>query len=805
MSQKLHITLIGTPNVGKTSLFNYLTGENNLIGNWDGVTTDIINGEFNYLNQIISITDLPGCYSLVASEGMSLEEELLCNYLNEDHVNHQIFINVISSENLARDLYLTLQLLERNYKIFILLNIHDYKDLIINNSIHNHSKPETHQLIKHLASLLNCKIIPCNVVTGDGLQEFKENILCEYRAKLDPFNTNDTNNNLKKNLLYQYIPNNLIPHLEYLLKKFKFKKLSDLVRYLEGDYLIKNLYNNINNNINNNIIQDLNKHINQINKNPNKSSLNNLKLTSIRSWDVLFASIRHHYINNYLLINFMNTERSYTPSMPTFTKQFKDQFTQKIDAILLHKYYGLPIFISIIYLMFFYINKFGNILQQYVNDQITEFIIYPIIKLLKSTCCPEYLLYIFNDGIFIGLGTLFNFIPILLLMNISLLLLENCGYMIRAVFLLDKLMGFLGLPGKSIIPMIMGFGCNVPAINGAKVITNKRDKIITILMTPFMSCNARLVTYSFFATAFFKDHKINVIFYLYAIGIIFGIFTGFLLNKILKGSRDKLFIELPKYQLPSIKLIIKLSYYKIKNFINNTGFIIISICTSIAVIKLCNFKFYDLFNNNLFKSIILIFKPMGLTIDNWPAIASLFSGLIAKEAIVGSLYAYYYTNEQEIFGILSTRFSDHHSAFSYLLFILLSFPCVSVIASIAKELNKSWAIFSIIWNTWLAYFISTLYYQLTSFQKNPAYATSTLLIVANIFIMLLSIIKAKVNSFNTPDININKSSKDSKPSNSSKSSNSSNFNQQEKKKVQMSGEKIERSKKTMLIPLIINN
>ncbi len=691
IKQKLQINLIGTPNVGKTSLFNYLTGENNLIGNWDGVTTDITSATFHYLENLIHINDLPGCYSLVASSQMSLDEKLVCKYLHKNNTNEQIFINVISLENLARDLYLTLQLLERNCKIIILLNIYNYSE--INNLSLEHKK-----LIIHLQNTLNCKVIPCNVVTGYMLQEFKESILLK-------FNFNIKENNLN-NLLYTYIPENIIQNLEYLLKQYNFKNLEELIIYLEGDVLIKEVYKDLN-------------------------------FSTTKSWDVLFASSRHDFIDNCLLVNFKQ-----------FYKGKTHEFTERMDTVFLHQYYGLPIFVSIIYMMFLCVNKFGNLLQQYFNQTFVEIFINPIVQLLNFICCPNFLLKIFNDGIAIGLETLWNFIPILFLMNMCLLFLENCGYMVRVVFLLDKLMGFLGLSGRSIIPMIIGFGCNVPAINGAKIISQKRDKIITILMTPFMSCNARLVTYSIFATAFFGDHQINIIFYLYLIGIIFGIFTGFLLNKILDGSRDNLLMELPKYKMPSIKFIIKTSCYKVKSFISNAGFMIILICSVIAAIKLLDFDFHNLLNNKLFKFIILIFKPIGIDVDNWPAVASLFTGLIAKEAIVGSLYSFYYTNDQEIFKVLCTRFGDYKSAFAYLLFILLSFPCVSVVTSIAKELGKYWAVFTVIWTTWLAYFVSICYYQLATFKQHPIYSAGLLLSMFSIFVILLCGIKFRVVSLN---------------------------------------------------------
>ena len=693
---QIQITLIGTPNAGKTSLFNYLTDEHNLIGNWDGVTLDLAKSSFNYLGNLIKVNDLPGCYSLVASKQMSLEEKLVCEYVNE--LREDVFINVISIENLNRDLYVTLQLLEQNCNMLIVLNTHINKN-------DQYCYKDQQKLVVYLKNTLGCQVVCCNVVTGFGILELKKSILEQANC------VNNKQNDFLT--LQKYISPQTLENLYKHIGSGLFDSVGKLIRFLEGDVIVNGLQKNV----------DL-----SLIADPCHSSCN-------QQWDVFFASKRHEFIKKNFIIDHNNS---------SIIK--KTKFVDILDKITLHQYFGLPVFCAVIYLMFFCVTEIGNLTQNLVTALTTKGFVNPINQWLNLFDCPGWLLGIFNDGIAIGVSTLCNFIPILLVMHICLFVLENSGYIARAVFLIDRLMGFLGLSGKSLIPMIIGFGCNVPAIVGARVIEQKRDKIITILMTPFMSCNARLVTYSVFAMAFFESHQGNIIFYLYGVGIISAILTGFLLQKILSGSRTKLIMELPKYSIPSLNSIFKKSIYRVKKFLTDSGLLVISICTIIAGLKNIHFSQCDLLNCIVFKYVMLFFKPMGILADNWPAVAGLFSGLIAKEVIIGSLNSFYHTNNQEIFGVLYTQFGGYKAAFAYLLFVLLSFPCVSVVTSIAKELDTRWAIFSVIWTTGLAYVVSVFYYQIATFNEHPIYSTKLLLLIASVLLATLITIKMIIRS-----------------------------------------------------------
>lgn len=672
----IKIALVGAPNVGKTSLFNCLTNSQNLIGNWEGVTVNIASGCYEFADNKIIVDDLPGIYSLIVSNNISTEEKLACDYL-EQRKEDIILINVINLENITKDLYLTLQLLEQDYKLIIALN-------------NNHAV--TNNLANKLNKLFNCPLIYCNAANKFGLDQLNNAIV-----------------NYKKNNKHQKVYNYYIP--ETILNQLSSHSvpMGLLIRYLEGDNIAS---------------IELQKY----NVNYDALILNNDCL-STKQTDVFFATQRHDFIKKYFI------KREYINK--------KSKFLEIFDSIVLHKYLGLPIFLFIIYSLFFIVSKIIYLTQTYFitvfEGQMVNYITY-ILKILHT---PDWVLEIFNNGLMVGLSTLLNFVPSLFIMHIGLFILENSGYVARAIFLIDKLMGMLGLPGKSLISMVIGFSCNVSAILSTRSIEKSRDRIITILMTPFMSCNARLAVYSIFATAFFSStHSGNIIFCLYIIGIVSAIITGWILQKTLAGSRSNLIMHLPSYKIPNIFIILRKASNRVKSFLVNSSLAIIGTCVAISCLKPLNLlKYNNLIQYNWFKALMAFFKPMGITVDNWQAVAGLFSGLVAKETIIGSLNAFYHTEGQEICGILYAKFVSPQAAFAYLLFVLLCFPCVSVIASISKELNNKWAAFSVVWTTMIAYIVAVVYYQLATFNQHPKYSIEVLLSIAVVISLMLIIIK----------------------------------------------------------------
>lgn len=672
----IKIALIGTPNVGKTSLFNCLTNSQNLIGNWEGVTVDIANAYYEFIGNKIIVSDLPGVYSLIVSDNISKEEKLTCDYL-EQQKDNIILINVISLENITRDLYLTLQLLEQNYNLIIAIN--------------NNNQSLANNLANKLKKLFCCKVICCSAVNNLGLDQLNNAIINYIKNTEDP------------KVYNYYIPE---PILNQLYQHGVPVGL--LIRYLEGDNIA-------------------NIELQKYNINYGTLLLTNNCLTTNQS-DVFFAKQRHDFISKYFI-------------QPDYINK-KSRLIELFDSIVLHQYLGLPIFLMVIYSLFFIVSTIIYLTQTYFIIAFERHIINFATYILTFFNAPEWLLVICNNGLIVGLITVLNFIPSLFIMHVGLFILENSGYIARVVFLIDRLMGMLGLPGKSLISMVIGFSCNVSAILSTRSIEKSRDRIITILMTPFMSCNARLAIYSIFATAFFtSQYSSNIIFCLYIVGIVSAIITGWLLQKTLSGSRANLIMHLPSYKMPNMLIILRRASSRVKSFLVNSSIAIIGTCIAVSSLKSLNLLQYNFMEHSWFKGVMAFFKPMGISIDNWQAVAGLFSGLVAKEAIIGSLNAFYHTDGQEIYGVLYAKFGCPQAAFAYLLFVLLCFPCISVIASISKELNTKWAAFSVVWTTTLAYIVAIIYYQCATFRQHPQYSIEVLLITTIVIFFILAILK----------------------------------------------------------------
>jgi ferrous iron transport protein B len=307
---------------------------------------------------------------------------------------------------------------------------------------------------------------------------------------------------------------------------------------------------------------------------------------------------------------------------------------------------------------------------------------------------------------------------------------------------MDRLMRWLGLPGKAFVPMIVGFGCNVPGVIGTRTLDSHKERILTIMMLPFMSCGARLAIYVVFVAAFFKNNAYNVIFFLYLFGIVIAILTGMLMGKtILKGNNTGLIMELPRYELPAVKMLVRQAWFRLKNFLFKAGSIIVPLC-----ILLSGLNYYKLENNqfNLLeatgKKLTPMFSPMGLQQDNWPATVGLLTGVMAKEVVIGTLSSLY-NQKTNIIGVIGTKFADKAAALAYLVFVLLYTPCISVLAAIAKEVNKRWTIFCILWTTSVAYSSAIICYQAMTFMQHPTESSLWILGSIGIFGLLVGILK----------------------------------------------------------------
>lgn len=410
---------------------------------------------------------------------------------------------------------------------------------------------------------------------------------------------------------------------------------------------------------------------------------------------------------------------------------------KRVDTLILNRWIGVPFFLGIMYLMFLCAIQIGGPIQA-IFDSVSQFIfIIKVAEGLRVLGAPLWLMALFQ-GIGEGIHTTFTFIPVMSSLFFCLTFLERAGIMSRIACVMDKLMHLCGLPGQSFVPIVIGFGCNVPAIMSTKVLDNRRERILTIMMSPFMACGARLSIFVLFVAAFFPENGQNVIFGLYLIGIVAAVLTGLALKKTIFLEPTPLrSVELAPYQWPGFKILARITWYRSQSFVRKASFIIIPVCAIMGLLGAVNIEATkDPYIARVGKTMTPLFTPMGIQEDNWPATVGLLTGMLAKEVVVGTLNTLYSENEQSTtdaterrmskstMGVMVQKFGSAEAAFAYLLFVLLYFPCISVIAVIAKELNKKWALFSVIWTTGSAYTVAVSFYQLATVRAHPV---STLL------------------------------------------------------------------------------
>jgi ferrous iron transport protein B len=482
--------------------------------------------------------------------------------------------------------------------------------------------------------------------------------------------------------------------------------------------------------------------------------------------------------------------------------QPKNQATQisKLDTVTTHPLWGMLSFFFAMYVMFFFAINVSAVFIDFFDLATGAVLINGGHQLFDSLGFPSWLTVILADGIGGGIQTVATFIPVIGFLYLVLTWLEDSGYMARAAFVMNGVMQKIGLSGQAFVPLIVSFGCNVPAIMATRTLPSRRERLVTIMMAPFMSCGARLSVYALFVAAFFSNYAALIVFALYFTGIIIAVLTGLMLQKtILPGKAEPFLIELPPWRLPTFKNLIIGTWSRLKSFLVDAGKIIIIMVMLIQVFnsigKDFSFGNQDSENSMLSvtaKAVVPIFEPMGIDERNWPAIVGILTGVLAKEVVVGTLDAIYTSLDKEnnnnqqpvsikqglinavvsikdntiglkdlildplgfatikakdqgvnssLFGIIRDRFADKYAAFAYLLFILLYFPCVAATAAIAREAGIKWAIFSGTWSTGLAYFVATNFYQLSHFSRHPLSASLWLLTFIGIITLLYFYLK----------------------------------------------------------------
>ena len=660
-SDLLTFALVGNQNCGKTTLFNQLTGSNQHVGNFPGVTVDRKDGVIKgYKNTLI--TDLPGIYSM---SPYSSEEIVTRNFLLKE--KPKAIINIVDATNIERNLYLTMQLLELNMPMVVALNMMD--EMSGNGGT---------VLINELEAHLGVPVVPISAAKGEGIDELVSHVLhVAYYQEKPQFLQYFDNQALDRCI-------NAIEHLiEDHAKKARIPLRFAASKLAENDSLLLEQL-------------DLSQNEKEILEHIRKQ----LEEESSLDCSAAIASDRFHSIINIC---------RQTVKKPHESKERLR--SQKIDQFLTGKYTGIPAFIGIMGIVFFLtFNVIGSFLQGILENGVSIVTNY-VDTLLTQAQINVALHSLIIDGIFNGVGTVLSFLPIIVTLFFFLSILEDSGYMARVAFIMDKLLRKIGLSGRSIVPMLIGFGCTVPGVMASRTLSSRRDRQMTIILTPFMSCSAKLPIYAFFTSVFFPGKGAFVMIFLY----VFGILTGIIFALILKGSLFKgepvpFVMELPNYRMPGAKNVCQLLWEKAKDFLQRAFTVIF-----VATIIIWFLQTFDLRFNIVAESkesilailagyITPIFNPLGF--GDWRISTALISGFMAKESVVSTL-SILYGSTQSLLMSLTTP-----AALSLLIFCLLYTPCIAAIAAIKRELNGKWALIVVFGQCLIAWLASFIVYHL---------------------------------------------------------------------------------------------
>lgn len=669
VSTRHTIALVGNPNIGKTTIFNKLTGDSQAIGNWPGVTVEKKQGKIKYSEYDIELTDLPGIYSLTA---YSEDEIVARNFiLNE---NPHVLLNIIDGTNIERNLYLSVQLLEIGVPMVIAINMEDEL-----------KRNGTTLKIDMLSKRLNVPVINVCAIQNKSLNSLIK--VCE-----------NTERKPTQQLAYmKYNEQTEIAIAEIIsLFNLQSKRLARFfaIKMLEKDETI---------------FEALSKEYTPEKKVETKKELNKIiacyeSKYKLGSCESLIADARYELISKLLEGIIVNDNT-----------KFKQNISDKIDNIVLNKYLAYPLFLVLLFLIFEI--SFGYI-GQTISNFVSNFInvkVYNFISDFLVTCsAPHIVKRITLEAMLGGVGSVLTFLPQLALLFIFLALLEDSGYMARIVFIADKLLQKLGITGKSFISIIVGLGCTTSAVLSSRIIENKKERKLTMLFLPFISCSAKLPVYALIAEIFFSKHLGLVIFSLYFIGILLGVLVLLLFKKVISKTDDGLFlIELQPYKIPSAKVVIENAFKECKKFLKKVGTTLFLV--SILIWFLSNFSWHlnvvTPNNNSILKSFGVsfsnIFKPLGF--GKWQIVFALISGLVAKEAIVSSLSVLY--GEVAVLNASLSSMLSPVDAYSLMIFILLYAPCVSAFIAMKNEFKSiKLAIFSMLWQILVAYTCSFIFF-----------------------------------------------------------------------------------------------
>lgn len=655
----LTYALVGNQNCGKTTLFNQLTGANQHVGNFPGVTVDRKDGTIKgYPNT--NVTDLPGIYSM---SPYSSEEIVSRNFVLNEHP--KAIINIVDATNIERNLYLTMQLLEMDIPMVVALNMMD-------EVIGNHGSID----VNTMEALLGVPVIPISAAKNEGVDEVIRHALHVAKYQERPLRQDFCDKSDHDGAVHRCI-HAVIHLIEDHAEEAKLPVRFAATKAIEGDPLILEQLKLDQNEL------DMLEHIVQ-------------QMETEREVDrsAAIADMRFDFIERLC---------EQTVVKP---KESKERVrSEKIDKILTGKYTAIPCFIGIMVLVFYLtFNVIGAFLQGILEmgiDQLSRMAEAGLIALNVNDAIRSLVI----DGIFTGVGSVLSFLPIIVTLFFFLSMMEDSGYIARVAFVMDKLLRKIGLSGRSIVPMLIGFGCTVPAVMATRTLTSERDRKMTILLTPFMSCTAKLPIYAFFVSTFFPGKGGLIMSGLYVLGIVVGILIAFLYRGTLfKGEPVPFVMELPNYRLPGAKNVAQLLWEKAKDFLQKAFTVIL-----MATIVVWFLQSFDLHLNLVENSadsilamiagaLVPILRPLGL--GDWRICTALISGFMAKESVVSTL--------EVLFGGGIASVLTPLSAGVLLVFSLLYTPCVAAVASVRRELGTKWAVGMVFWQCLIAWVVAII-------------------------------------------------------------------------------------------------
>ena len=660
-TELLTFGLLGNQNCGKTTLFNQVTGSNQHVGNFPGVTVDRKSGMLRQ-NENTEITDLPGIYSLSP-------------YSNEEIVTREFvlnerpkgIINIVDATNIERNLYLTMQLMELDIPMVLALNMMD--EMTGNGGT---------VYINKMESLLGIPVVPISAAKNEGVDE-----LVAHAIHVAKFQESPGRQDFCEDGPVHRCIHGVIHLIEDHAKRAGIPVRFAATKLIEGDEIILDMLNLSENE------KEMLEHI-----------IVQLEEEEGLDAQAQIARMRYDFIEKLV---------RETVKKPQESREHLR--SEKIDKILTGKYTAIPSFVLIMSAVFFLtFNVIGAFFQGILENAI-ELFIESFDKLLAGLSVNDTIRSLVVDGVLTGVGNILSFLPIIVILFFFLSLLEDTGYMARVAFVMDKLLRKIGLSGRSIVPLLIGFGCSVPGVMASRTLPSERDRKMTILLTPFMSCSAKLPIYAFFTAAFFKDNGGLVMILLYFIGIAVGILVALILKSVyFKGEAVPFVMELPNYRLPGMKNVVMLLWDKAKDFLQRAFTVIFLASIVIWFLQRFNFTLNmvtdskDSILAEIAGIIAPIFSPMGY--GDWRVCTALVTGFIAKESVVSTLFVLYGTKEA-VLGAMSMA-----SAFSLLVFCLLYTPCVATIAVVKRELGAKWASIVVLGQCVIAWIVSYAAYLL---------------------------------------------------------------------------------------------